>query len=239
VNFSGIYQFDGDSSRILDYLQESRALCEATADYFGLARTLTNLGELALSEGRAGDAEAFLSESRRIYQGLGDVPMTILTEMCVGIATRARGDREQSEGIFRGAHSRFRTHVDQASVGTILVNLGSLARHHGEIERARDYFLESLESFHRTGNRPGMALALCLIGLLKMSTGDQARGARLLGASTALFGQVRAFLDRDERLAHDLVVGGGEKFSGHPCLQGFHAEGRNMTPELAAAYATT
>jgi hypothetical protein len=62
----------------------------------------------------------------------------------------------------------------------------------GELDRARQLLLESLELAERIGHRQGVACAVDFAAAWAAATGDPTAGARLLGAGAGLFASIGA-----------------------------------------------
>ena len=75
-------------------------------------------------------------------------------------------------------------------ISTALGNLGYLAQHRGDTQRACALFTEALELCRELGSQQGIAQCLAELAGVAATDGQPERAARLFGASEALYERI-------------------------------------------------
>jgi tetratricopeptide (TPR) repeat protein len=151
-----------------------------------VAEALTDLGEIALIDGRLGDAGAALAEARSIYEAANerDALLRVLTDLGElarreGAYTRARALLDRGLALAAHLNSRFGT-------AWTLAQLARLARVEGDAGQALARCREALtiaEEYQLSGVE---AVALDVAGAVAADQGDMGTAVRLAAAAEAL-----------------------------------------------------
>jgi len=217
--------------------RESLAIRRALGDELGTARSLLGLGTVALTQGDLEGAQGYHQETLEVYRrlgdqsGLGDV-LNNLGNIAAqrGCATEAMGFYQESLVVRRGKN-------DCQSVANTLSNLGPLLAHLGDHAGAASALRECLSLCLELGDKRDGIYALKGMAELALATEQDKRGARLLGAETALresLGMPRAAFQEAQ---HQEGVAALRQRMGPAAFREAWAEGQTMTWEQAAGIA--
>jgi predicted ATPase len=155
----------------------------------------------------------------------------------MGLAALWQGDLDRAEAILEESLAIFREIESRWLIGFPLVHLGFLAASCGEWARATAYCRESLARQSRLGDRWGMALSLKVLAEVAVGQGQPARGARLLGASEALYECLGALVSERRPAGYERVVAAVQETLGEAAFAAARAEGRTMKRSQLLAYA--
>lgn len=120
---------------------------------------------------------------------------------------------------------------------------GNVAYMQGDYPTARSLHLESLQIKRELGDKGGVAISLAGLGEVAVEAVESEqpqRGARLLGASDALYEALGAVMDSDDsddRIPYDRAVASARSQLGEEAFEQAWQEGRAMNMEQAVEYA--
>jgi predicted ATPase/DNA-binding SARP family transcriptional activator len=196
----------GDHALARSSLEEALAVYRGLKDEGAVARTLSNLGGVAVLEGEYERATALFEETIPLFRAAGDdgalmITLSNLASMANRSGDHARGRLLGEEGL---AVARRVGDKDQISVS--LHNLGRAALEQHEHDDAGRRFAESLELGVELGYTELIAYCLEACGELAAARRDWERSARLLGAGTALFESLNVPIGDQERESYDVTV---------------------------------
>lgn len=158
------------------------------------ARTLYKAGMLARRQGDYARAAGLGTESRALYEELGDKRGAASTiDMLVNIAW-SQGQYEEAAALAEESLRMSRELGDRSSIAASLNSVGLVARRRGEFGRAEACFQESLALYRNLGDKRSIAFMLNNLALLARYQGDVARAAAMHEEGLALF---RSLGDRD------------------------------------------
>jgi DNA-binding CsgD family transcriptional regulator len=155
----------------------------------------------------------------------------------LGSLARARGDNAGAQRRFRAALEYFTELGARTEIARCLAGLGWVALAELDVTAAAVFLAQSLELSIATGQRLGIARGIEAFAALSVVRADDAAAARLEGAAAALreiIGPVRSAAAQD-RL--DGLLSAAHHRLGPARTAELIAEGRLLTPHLAARYA--
>jgi predicted ATPase/DNA-binding CsgD family transcriptional regulator len=164
---------------------------QATPELFLLTAALSNLGDRLRERGATAEArplyvECLALRPKEDQWGRG------LNMSQLGHIAMEEGDLDEAAARYGDALRLLRRSGDRDRTAWCLGFLARLERTRGRYWRAATHMRRSLVTFRAFGDRIGMTQALEARCLIAMATGDLARAARLLGASTAARGELHA-----------------------------------------------
>jgi len=162
------------------YLEEELAICREIEDIASVARSLSDLGDVAIKHGYYDVARRWLEEALTIQKQLGKIGNIIYTLSRLGEVAVRTGDDAQARAYYEEMLSRI--HQAGGSLTDtrwVLVKSGYTALWQGDIERARNLLEESLRYFIKLNEKIGVVYALEGLGSLAVLQGHFERTAQL------------------------------------------------------------
>jgi tetratricopeptide (TPR) repeat protein len=181
-----------------DLVQEALDLYRDLGDEEGIARSIAELGGIAIAEGDLDRAAAMYEEAVPLFREQGHRSRVAASLGNLGTIAHMRGDYATAAGRYREAIEIAKTSGD---IDGAAVNLHNLARSElaaGRAEPGLAALRESLAIARGLGYRE--VIAYCLGGLAEaaMLDADPRRAATMLGASDHLFREIGAMPSPDE-----------------------------------------
>ncbi len=185
MNTGQLLQEMGDNERGDAALVESLQLHEGRGDKAQIALALNTLGTGARNMGDYARARHYYDRCLALFQAIGKRAEVARTLINLAQLAHDRGDDEGAAGSAEQALTLARETNHQRNIAYALLVSGDSARGRGNMDAARAWYVESLESFHAVGNPLGTVEAIERLGLLDAAMGRAIRAARLLGYSAA------------------------------------------------------
>jgi len=217
-NLGMLYSTLGDHAEALTTLFQCQQLslqyAEVPAEYH--AACLVNIGHTYLALQQYAQALEYLLPGLDAASAAQDLGTQLAALSELGLVYKAQGQHPLAiETLTRGLDLA-RTHDAQEQID-LTDNLGQVYSELGDLDRARDLFLRSLQQAEEHGDLQGRVNAQLSLGRLNFTLGDLSEAERLLLAA------------RDTALQHNLHQSALDVY--HALAQGFETHGR-----LAAAY---
>jgi tetratricopeptide (TPR) repeat protein len=187
---SMLASYQGDDSQAGVLCGESLTLFRELGDKRGMARSLNQLGAVALSQLDPDRATARLQESLSLFRELGDKSGIAESLDHLGRAARDQGDYAAACSRFQASLSLYRELGDTQGAAISLKGLGNIAWFQGDYATARARFEESLSLLRELGDTSGTALVLNHLALVAREQGDYAAARSRYEASLALWQEV-------------------------------------------------
>ena len=169
-------------------LEESLAICRRFDDRTGMARALNNLGLAYNQEGDDVSARVRFEESLALAREAGDRRGASMSLNNLAELLRERDDLTAARPLYEQALAEARIGGDRGNVALCLHNLALLRLQNGDTEGAASCNLEALHIVRDLGLRAlGVGVIEITAGVAARASGSLALGARLGGASQALF----------------------------------------------------
>ena len=234
---SAIAHIQGEfaSARVL--AEQGLELYRLLDDRPGVVRSLSNLGAMLLSEGKADDAVSALDESVALSRSLPERRIAALALNNRGDVALTQGDYDAATVFFDESLALLREAGDTANIARSLFNLGAAALESGNVSKALELLRESVSMSAAVGDKEDVAW--CLVGLAAVATqgGDPDRGAAVLGAADALLEGMGALMKPFERGLQGRTLASIRKRLDAASLDEAWARGRGLAIEQAVAYA--
>jgi DNA-binding CsgD family transcriptional regulator len=139
--------------------------------------------------GKYEQAQAMLDEALPLLRELGDTYRIAMGLNFNGDLARCERDYARALPAYEESITLLRNIEAERDLASALHNLGHVCLHLGDVERARDLFLESMAIHQQQNNRLGMAECLLGFAALVISVEMPADGARLLSAALTHSGE--------------------------------------------------
>jgi tetratricopeptide (TPR) repeat protein len=173
-----------------------------------MARALNNLGLAHSQEGDHDSARARFEESLALAREAGDRRGASMSLNNLAELSRKRRDFTAARPLYEEALAEARSGGDQGNVALCLQNLALLRLQDGDPKGAARYNLEALHIVRDLGLRAlGVGIIEVAAGVAALASGNLVLGARLGGASQALFQAIGIARDPvNERMRAQVVA---------------------------------
>ena len=227
----------GDHALARKSLEEALAVYRTLGDEGAVARTLSNLGGVAVLEGDHERATALFEETIPLFRAAGDDGALMITLSNLASMANRSGDHARGKSLGEEGLAVARRVGDKDQISVSLHNLGRAALEHGEQDEAARRFAASLELGVELGYTEVIAYCLEAFAELAAARDDWERSARLLGAASALFESLNVPIGDQERESYDLTLSKCRERVGQAALVELQAEGSSLPVDEAVTYA--
>ncbi|HEY5984701.1 MAG TPA: tetratricopeptide repeat protein [Anaerolineales bacterium] len=162
-------------------LDEALALAYTLQDPFCFEMCYSSLGDWAMLQGKHAVARAYFLKALEARRQLGTRWIIAAGLWQVASMMRIEGDYVQAEPLYAEALTMARSFGDQRSEAHLSQELGSVAIHLSDAERARTLLASSLLTFRKWADSLGIARSLLGFVDLRFHEGEAGTAARLLG----------------------------------------------------------
>jgi predicted ATPase/DNA-binding SARP family transcriptional activator len=200
----GLFPYrQGDMAAARDCFEEALALYRQLDDSDGVARSIAELGAVAVGEGDLERADALYREAIPLFQQLGQ-PARVATSLS-NLAAIASRRSELDDAIDYGlrAIALQRELGDTDGLAISLINTAGAQLERGDLSRAEAPLSEGLSIACSIGFREVTAYGLAAGARLMLARGELQHSVRLLRAAGALFDALGITLTGDERESYD------------------------------------
>ncbi|HEX6833742.1 MAG TPA: diguanylate cyclase, partial [Rudaea sp.] len=156
--------------------QHVKAAALADHDFAAAADADIALGEIALTVGNYTDADSVAHELAFLADRENLAWAQAIAKEYLGVLDRRRGNLDSAEALEQRALELQQSLGNQVGIGTVLSNLGTIARDRGDFARALDWYLQSLAVRERSGDQ--LELTLRNLALIYRELGDEATTRR-------------------------------------------------------------
>jgi predicted ATPase len=196
------WDLDGAAARF----QAARDLAEANHDRVVVARSLRNLGNVALGRREYELAVELHREARAISEELGDRVGVSTSLINLADVSLTRGDYEAAAEYARESASIAREVRHDLSLATALLNVGLASLRLRDFGAAAAAYDEALELCERMTYGEGAAYALLGLAAIATERGEHEDAALALGAADRLIDDAGAVLEVAERPLREETV---------------------------------
>jgi predicted ATPase/class 3 adenylate cyclase/DNA-binding XRE family transcriptional regulator len=162
----------GAYAEVTALVEESLTLFWQQGDKRGIARSLRELGGVALAHDDLEQARVLYEQSLALFRELDDKEGIASSLMGLAGLLYRQGDHAQARALWEEALALFRELGNKQGIARSLVNLGSLADLHGDIGQALAPLEESLALHRELGDKEGIAWSLGSLGSVAYMLGD-------------------------------------------------------------------
>jgi tetratricopeptide (TPR) repeat protein len=176
----------GDITLAGSLFEQSLALWRELGEQKTIARSLSNLANVAKMQGDSARARALYAECLSIFRDLGDRTGIAWSLNHQGDVARDQGDIAAARALYQQALAIFRELADRWGIAGTLADLGSLAEEEGHHSAACALYRESIKIFQELDHKRGIARLLECFACSAAVQLDAERSLRLAGAAAAL-----------------------------------------------------
>lgn len=227
----------GDHVYARSSLEEALAIYRGLEDDGAVARTLSNLGGVAVLEGEYERATALFEETIPLFRAAGDDGALMITLSNLASMANRRGDHARGRVLGEEGLAVARRVGDKDQISVSLHNLGRAALEQQEQDDAGRRFAESLQLGVELGYTELIAYCLEAFAELAAARQDWERSARLLGAGASLFESLNLPIGDQERVSYDVTVVQCKERLGERAFTQLQKEGSAMPLEEVVEYA--
>jgi predicted ATPase/DNA-binding SARP family transcriptional activator len=214
-------------------LEESLDLYRELDDPTGIARSVGELGSVAVFEGDYARAVPLYEESAALFRRAGDTMRLASVLGNLGAVSNYQGDYERGRPLLEEALAIHREVGAKDDVAITLHNLGTAAVQEGRYSEGAALLHESLEVSRDLAYKEQAAYTLARLAELAAAQDDSEHAARLLGAADALFEDLGVPLYGDELVIYERTVQGLRSHLGEETFAGKRSEGKALGLERA------
>ena len=225
-----------DPQQARQHLEEAVVLFRQRGDWRFLAQALGVLGLTALSNGDLASAEEFLDEAYKINQRTNRSAMEyVLTGK--GILCMLRGEYGQARLYLQMNIDNLEKMGNRVGVLWGRARLGDVALREGSVAEAHRILVDTIENFHITGNKNGLAFAVDRMASLYVAIDKPNVAARLIGCVDVTRTEIGDPRPRLEQEDLDRAIDAIKAKIGPSAFEVDHNSGRKMTLAEAVALA--
>ncbi|WP_214109635.1 AfsR/SARP family transcriptional regulator [Acrocarpospora catenulata] len=156
----------------------------------GVARLLTELGDLKFAQDLFAESRAHLVQALEVFREVGDGAGETSALASLGAACREQGRFAEAVAYLDAALESARALGDEAAIGQVTRLRGSVRLEVGDFPGAAEDLAESLAAYRSAGSRRGEALTLRSLSLLHRASGDLDLAEELAAQALAVFREV-------------------------------------------------
>jgi tetratricopeptide (TPR) repeat protein len=202
-------------------------------DKFGLAVAYANMARVAASKGDLSEKKEY---SEKLSGLIGEIPLSFQTGlilMGMGMDESRQGNYETSTTLFEDGLSIFKRLRSKNFQLVMTSELGHIARHTGDLDRAKKIYSETIMGWQDLGHRAAIANQLECFAFVAIAEGEPQRAIKLLGAAEALREKIGSPMASYEVMEYHKEVAQLRTMLAETDFNAFWAEGRAMTMEQA------
>ncbi|WP_073484514.1 AfsR/SARP family transcriptional regulator [Streptoalloteichus hindustanus] len=235
---ASLAEITGDHARAAERYRAGLATAEELGLWPDVVKLLCGLGRLALLSGDHTLAHDHHQHALRVATEHAYHAGKVEAELGLGLIDRRRGLLDSAETHLRRMLDWFHRVDFGPAITLVLAELGFVAEHRGDADRARALHHESLARAGELGDPRAVALALEGLAGAHALAGRHRAAAVLLGAATATRDSVAAPLPPAERGDVDRITATSRKALGDKEFVTAFQHGTRLSPQEAVAQST-
>jgi len=206
-------------------------------DAWGLSMAYQNMIRISIANGNVEQKQEFLS---KLKEQLREVPLSFqsgLFFLGMGMGESMQGNYQEATQFFEDGLKIFKRLRNKNFQTALTSELGHIARHTGDIKRARQIYTKTLTDWQDLGNRAAMAHQLECFGFLALADEEPHRAVQLFGAAEALRERSNSSMTVYEQVEYSEAIARLHIMLTPAQFHSRWAEGRSMTLEQAIQFA--
>jgi non-specific serine/threonine protein kinase len=228
----------GELKRATAQMEECVEIRRGLGDPSRLGSSLRYLALIRLDRGDRDAARELLERSLELQREAGDEGEigTVLSNM--GIVAIHREAWEEAGELYQQSLELFARTGDTLGMARSMLNLSDVRLQSRDLDDARDLLEQSLKMFEQLGMRWDIAYVIENLGGVAAYGGWPEDAARLVGAADRAREEMGTPLPEGEKIAYNRYVAEARNALGEEAFATAWEEGRAMTLEEAAGYAS-
>jgi predicted ATPase/class 3 adenylate cyclase len=192
IGAGGLAYWQVDMVAARSYYEEGLRIASDTADRWGEAEALRNLGWILAATGDREAAERSFERSAAIFEELDDDRGLAGIAFGAGLRRWMVDDYPGARDRYADALHRYEALGDAYWTATCRSALGQVDRVTGQLAGAVDQYTTAMGIFRRIGDVSGVAMEADLLGVTRLAMGHVELGVRLASAAAALRASIAA-----------------------------------------------
>lgn len=203
-NLGVVAYYQGAYDRAHVFWTECQSAMQTVGDTWAECQVLNNLGALAFQNGDLARASTLHEQALALRRRLGDRQGMAASLINLGEIAEGAGDLNRAADMFEEGTRLMRELEDDRQTAIGLLNLGYVRRQQGDAIGATASIGESLELFHRNGDRYGLAGAMDVAAGLLTALGKADLATHVFAAAGSLREMIGAARDRPAQTAFEI-----------------------------------
>lgn len=232
-------RYRGDLVEQARLIQESLVLARELGDKKRIAWSLMEMGLVEREFLRYDEGKRYLTESLEMFQELKENLWVCRTCYLLAETNVADGDLEVAKALWNRGLKLCRQENDKWQIAWGLEGLGHVERLEGRLERASEYYLESLNLKVSVMDRAGITYSLESFAQLAAAYEQFERAAILWGAADQLRQSLTMLRPPSKERLYTSSVPLARRELGDEAFEAAWTEGKKMTLQEAIDYALT
>ena len=206
-------------------------------DAWGLSMAYQNMIRISIANDNVEQKQEYLS---KLKEQLREVPLSFqagLFFLGMGMGESMQGNYQEATQFFEDGLKIFKRLRNKNFQTALTSELGHIARHTGDINRARQIYTKTLNDWQDLGNRAAMAHQLECFGFLALADEEPQRTIQLFGAAEALRERSNSSMTVYEQVEYSEAIARLHTMLTPAQFASLWAEGRSMTLEQAIQFA--
>ena len=229
----------GDQAGARANLARGREIARALGDQRAEAGALVGLMRVALRDGDHGTVRRLGEEVTGIGERLGDTAIVARPVHFLAAMARIEGKPAEAKRWYERSIEHSREVGNERMLTVEMENLAFVEKNLGNVDRARQIWLDLLEEFRSASHWAEAAFGLIGLGVVAVAGGEHELGATLLGAGGGEFERLGRLLDPDDAPEFDQAVAAARASLGPGAFETAWERGRGMTVPEAVELALT
>jgi predicted ATPase len=219
--------------------QKGASLYREVDDPAGLGTALAFYGGILgmLHPSRYSEAVALCYEAHDILRGIKDKPRFVQALNFTGEMFRTRGDYEKAKAVYEECLSLAREIGDLLRQSMMYQNLGYVAIHEGDSERAKTLCSQGIQMAIQIKSDSQLASTIMVMAGVYISKSPAEKGARLIGAAEAMLESTGVVLQPADKIEIVQYKSDLRELLGETAYEEAYQEGRQMNADVAIATA--
>jgi predicted ATPase/transcriptional regulator with XRE-family HTH domain len=180
----------GDTRMAKSLYEESLEIERAENNVLGVAKALSDLGMVAMMQGREDEYPSLLFASRNLFREMGDTRSEAVTLYCEATGARNSGDTDKAEELLQRVLLLQESLDDSVGIAWSWYSLSVIARDRGDLDLALALATRAVEVFHAVPDDQAAIIVSEVIASIELSRGNIDRSKQLWQAALATHRQL-------------------------------------------------